>query len=437
MPVPGCASAALGNVLQLLVCHNLTMSTWTAELPPETIAAVRGEVSTLAAGIIEGVRAASPIYGDVFGSPEGMALRLGVEQAIRAFLDAVQEGRRVGGTDSETDELWRMLGEAEYQAGRSLEDLRAAFRNGIRAAWRGAAEVATRAGISAPATIALAEAIFVYGDELATDVVEGYLRIQSDQAGERERRRRRLAATLLDPGGQDSESVARAAELAQWLPPRELAVLALAGDDPGAVARRLDLDVLIGADGDGAWLVLPDPDGPGRTAALDRALDGEPAALGPTVPTADARRSLRWARLALDLAHDGALDAGGASAADTGGASAAGGGAGTPVRAADHLATLILLQDRELALAQSRARLAPLDDLAPGERARLTGTLAAWLDHQRHTPAIAAQLHVHPQTVRYRIAKLRELLGDVMDSGEGRFELGLALRIAAALPGQP
>ncbi|HEY1566832.1 MAG TPA: hypothetical protein VGF68_07425, partial [Solirubrobacteraceae bacterium] len=172
------------------------MSEWVAEsLPAETIAAVRGELGTLADGIIEAVRAASPIYGEVFGSPEGMALRLGVEQAIRAFLDAVEAGQRPA---RETDELWRMLGEAEYQAGRSLEELRAAFRSGIRAVWRGAAEVATRAGVSAPATISLAEAIFVYGDELATDVVEGYLRIQSDQAGERERRRRRLGAALLD-----------------------------------------------------------------------------------------------------------------------------------------------------------------------------------------------------------------------------------------------
>ncbi len=376
-------------------------------LPPETIAAVRGELGPLADGIIEAVRTASPIYGEVFGSPEGMALRLGVEQAIRAFLDAVERGERPAG---ETDELWRMLGEAEYQAGRSLEDLRAAFRSGIRAAWRGAAEVATRAGVSAPATISLAEAIFVYGDELATDVVEGYLRIQSDHAGERERRRRRLASALLDPAGHDPESVARAADLAHWPLPRRVAVVAVAGDDPAALARRLDLDVLSGADGDGPWLVLPDPDAPGRRAAVDHALAGEPAAVGPAVELAEAHRSLRWARLALEVVaeRDG------------------------PVRAVDHLAELILLQDRELAGLLARTRLAALDDLPAGERDRLIETLAAWLAHQRHTPAIAQELHVHAQTVRYRIAKLRQLLGDAMDTGDGRFELGLALRISAS-----
>jgi hypothetical protein len=381
------------------------MSEWTAEsLPPETIAAVRSELMPLADGIIEAVRAASPVYGEVFGSPEGMALRLGVEQAIRAFLDAVERGERPA---RETDELWRMLGEAEYQAGRSLEELRAAFRSGIRAAWRGAAEVAARAGVSASATISLAEAIFVYGDELATDVVEGFLRIQSDRAGERERRRRRLAGALLDPAGHDPETVARAAELAQWSLPGELAVVAVSGDDPAALARRLDGDVLSGSDGDGPWIVLPDPDAPGRRAAVDRALAAAPAAIGPTVPIADAPRSLRWARLALEVVA----------------------GAEGPIRVVDHLADLILLQDSELAALLVRARLGPLADLPAGEHDRLAETLAAWLAHQRHTPAIARELHVHPQTVRYRVAKLRQLLGEAMDTGQGRFELELALRI--------
>ena len=271
--------------------------------------------------------------------------------------------------------------------------------------------MASRAGVSTPAAIALAEAIFVYGDELATDVVEGYLRIQSDQAGERERRRRRLAAALLDPAGPDPEVVARSAELAGWPLPRTVAVVALAGDDPATPARAIDGDVLVGADGAGAWLIVPDPDAPGRRAAIDRALTGEAAAIGPALAAADAPRSLRWARLALDAI----------------------GGGERPLRVDDHLATLMLLGDRELAARLARIRLAALDGLPAGERERLTQTLAAWLAHQRHTPAIAARLNVHPQTVRYRIAKLRDLLGEAMDTSEGRFELDLALRADRAI----
>lgn len=395
-------------------CHNLTMPTepWPVQpLPAETVTAIRGQLGGLVEAIVAAVQAESRVYGEVLRAPEGIGIHLGIEQAIAAFLDAVESGRRPAG---ETDELWRRLGEAEFQAGRSLDDLRAAFRTGTRAAWRGAADLASRAGVSAPIAIALAEAIFIYGDELATDVVEGYLRIQSDEAGERERRRRRVAVTLLDPDGTDPEALQRAAELARWPVPRTLAAVALATDSPLPVTRRLDADVLSGADPEGAWLIVPDPDGPGRAGALARALAGEPAALGVTVGPAQAHRSLRWARAALALARDGAL------------------APESPLRVSDHLAALVLLQDRAMAAELMRSRLAALQALPAAQRARLLDTLAAWLAHQRDTPAIAARLHVHPQTVRYRMAKLRELLGDCLDMPEGRFELMLALRVRAA-----
>jgi DNA-binding PucR family transcriptional regulator len=41
---------------------------------------------------------------------------------------------------------------------------------------------------------------------------------------------------------------------------------------------------------------------------------------------------------------------------------------------------------------------------------------------------MAAALHLHPQTVRYRIVRLRELLGNQLDDPDARFELEVALR---------
>ncbi len=41
--------------------------------------------------------------------------------------------------------------------------------------------------------------------------------------------------------------------------------------------------------------------------------------------------------------------------------------------------------------------------------------------------AMARALHLHPQTVRYRLTRLRELLGDALDDPDARFELELAL----------
>jgi hypothetical protein len=389
---------------------------WTSlPLPGEAVSVVRGEIAALVDGVIASVRAENPVYADVLGSPEGLGIRLGTEQAIRAFLNAIEKGERPG---KETGEVWRRLGEGEFQAGRGLEPLRAAFRTGTRAAWRGAAELAAGAGITAPLVISLAEAIFIYCDELASDVVEGYLRAQSDEAGERERRRRRLAALLLDQASHDPETLERAAALARWPLPKKLAVLVLASDSPMTLTRRLDVDVLAGADVEGAWLIVPDPDGPGRKRSLDRAAKAAAVsvALGPTVPVADTARSLRWARSMLALIKNGAIKP------------------APVVRAADHLAALIVHCDPELGEALASRVLAPLETLTASERSRLLETLAAWLGHQRQTPEIAQALHVHPQTVRYRMRQLGELLGETLQTPDGRFELELALRARAADP---
>jgi hypothetical protein len=377
-------------------------------LPAETVAAVRAQTDRLAEGILAAVRAENDVYAGVLDGPEGMGIRLGIEQAIRAFLDAAQRGERPG---AEAGEVWRRLGEAEFQAGRGLDALRAAWRSGTRAAWRGAAMIAGETGISTAAVVELAEAIFVYTDELATGVFEGYVRMQSDEASERERRRRRLAALLMDAEAHDPETIARAAEMARFSLPRTVGVLALPGEEPGLVARRLGVQALSGSDREGAFVLVPDPTGPGQVSAIAHAVGGADAALGPTVAPREAHRSLRWARMVLALVQRGALPS------------------EHPTRAGDHLAAVVMLADEELARAFVQARLALLEELGGRERQRLLDTLEAWLDHQRHTPRVAAQLHVHPQTVRYRLAKLRELLGDQLEEADGRFELELALRL--------
>ena len=50
--------------------------------------------------------------------------------------------------------------------------------------------------------------------------------------------------------------------------------------------------------------------------------------------------------------------------------------------------------------------------------------------------AVAERLHVHPQTVRYRLGQLRELFGEDLDDPDRRFALMVALRLRRpAAPG--
>jgi DNA-binding PucR family transcriptional regulator len=57
-------------------------------------------------------------------------------------------------------------------------------------------------------------------------------------------------------------------------------------------------------------------------------------------------------------------------------------------------------------------------------------TALAYVQHGGNAAAMARALHVHPQTIRYRLGPLRELFGDALGDPDGRFELELALRWA-------
>jgi DNA-binding PucR family transcriptional regulator len=88
----------------------------------------------------------------------------------------------------------------------------------------------------------------------------------------------------------------------------------------------------------------------------------------------------------------------------------------------------VLGGDRRLANDLAERALAPLEGETELSRERLGSTLEAWLRHRGRTEEVARALHVHPQTVRYRLARLRELFGERLDAPDGRFELELALR---------
>jgi DNA-binding PucR family transcriptional regulator len=49
---------------------------------------------------------------------------------------------------------------------------------------------------------------------------------------------------------------------------------------------------------------------------------------------------------------------------------------------------------------------------------------------------VAERLGIHPQTARYRMARLRELFGDRLEDPDERFWLELALRIGHAVDNQ-
>jgi DNA-binding PucR family transcriptional regulator len=105
------------------------------------------------------------------------------------------------------------------------------------------------------------------------------------------------------------------------------------------------------------------------------------------------------------------------------------------ILAREQLGTLALHADPTLVGELAALRLAPLDALTPAARVRLEATLLAWLRRQGNVAEVAQELHVHPQTVRYRLARLRERFGETLEEPDARFELELALRATGASGG--
>lgn len=383
------------------------------DLPPELAARLRPAVPALTEEIIDAIAHSIPEYTRPLEGSFGRNLRIGVEQALVRFLDLIEDPTAEIGTDG----VYRALGRGEMRVGRSLDALQAAYRLGARVAWRRLAEVAAH-DLSPDTIPTLAEAIFAYIDQLAGQSVEGYAEAQSAAAGEHSRRRGRVAELLLDEAGADLAVVGPAAERAGWRIPRTLCAVALERSaNADALARAVGPDALPGAALGAPCVLVPDPVGPGRAERLNGVLDGHAAAVGPAVEPVRALDSLRPARRLLLLAGFRVPTEG-----------------GPPPRVDDHLVDLALDAAREPLAALAARRLAALDDRTEASRERLTETLRAWLELQGSAPAVAERLHVHPQTVRYRLARLREALGDALDDPEARFELLLALRAEQVRP---
>jgi hypothetical protein len=380
------------------------------ELPPEVAAVIRPLLPGLVDEIIAAVGTV-PGYQRPLEGEFGVGVRAGVEEALNHLVLEIEAGGSVPRGD-----VYRRLGRGEMRAGRSLDSLLSAYRLGARVMWRRAAEAGESSGLEPATLYLLAESIFAYIDVLSAESAEGYALEQTQIAGETELARRRLVRLLVRDPAAEPELVQAAAREAAWELPRTLAAVAIAapqGDEETGVRRPQAVRLPVGAIsenvGEVVCAIVPDPEAPGRRRQLERALRQAHArgGLGTTVAWGDAALSFVRARaaLALPAAGDEPL-----------------------ISARDHAGELLLRADPVLAAEFATATLAPLAELSAGSRERLTATLSAWLEEQGRLGPAATALGIHPQTARYRLARLRELFGDALDDPDGRFWLALALR---------
>ncbi|GAA2638049.1 helix-turn-helix domain-containing protein [Actinomadura fulvescens] len=396
-------SSAEAAGLEAIVC----------DVVPETVAKA---VAAIEAELPEYTRLQDPEHADFLSRT--------VERSIRGFLDLLL-GR--GSPEEELLEFFRDVGVIEAEEGLSVEVSQTAFRIGAGVAIHQLTEAAERhpdvSGVPGVVVGRVVEDVLGYLNRVAEAVLLGHADAQARAVGDLRLRRAQLIDQLITPVPHPGR-IGRLAAQADWPLPRTAAAVALA---PAAAGTRSGLmpppDVLVGLHLDEPCLIVPDPEGPGRGRLIQASLRNRIAAIGPTVPVSGLAHSLRVARLALALPRSELPPGGG------------------PIVAVEHLPLILLRLDPELTDTLLDHILAPLLNagMSAWQIRRLAKTLESCLEHGFTSTAVAAALHVHAQTIRYRLKQLQVLFGDELHDPSRRLALHLAVRawLARTAPGDP
>jgi hypothetical protein len=339
-------------------------------------------------------------------------LYLGVHGALEQLLSL--PGTEAPALDEHSRQLVAALGAGEYRQGRSMDALLAAYRTGARITFRGLSEACAEQGMEMSVVVDLGESILAYIDELSAVSVQAYAFEQTSRAGALELRRSDLVGALLAGTTQPAE-LRRLAAAADWRLPDRIAAVVMPLEQASGVRTRLGTAGLVVERESEATAVIAAPDLPGLRSRVADVFAGTSAVIGPPAQWEKVPLSHRVARL---VAAQRAV----VPDPDDGGA---------PVFAADHLGRVLLGSEPDVMAELAARRLAPLDGLSEAKRPVLEQTLLSWLVHWGQRVPVAEELGIHPQTVGYRLSRLRELFGEQLDDPEVRFELELVLRARA------
>ncbi|MDT5340635.1 MAG: hypothetical protein QOD90_6140 [Mycobacterium sp.] len=383
------------------------------ELSDDVVEALQAVLPRMAERTVVAVTVEVPSYTRAFSGRMGQTIENAVQMALGAFLRLAVRSHDSDPTATLSPALDGAyeLGRGEARQGRSMDALLSAYRVGARIAWQELSSTAVAAGLSAGTVARFAELVFAFIDELSASSVAGHSDELATTGRVRQRYLERLARQLL--AGESAETLRASAEKADWHPPETLtAVLVAEAQTRGLAARFGQSTLQLSEDLPGvesaeslAVLLVPDLDGRHRSQ-LRSALQGRRALVGPARPWLLAQSSYRRALRARDLTVDDEI-----------------------VDTDEHLVELVLTADREAADDLRRHALAPLAELRPNTAERLAETLRSWLLHQGQRDAVAADLFVHAQTVRYRMTQLRELYGDQLNDPQTILELTVALGV--------
>ena len=372
-------------------------------LTPQVAEGLAGLLPQVGEDVVAAITAEVPSYQDALTGPMGETIRTAVGIALSGFL-ASASGKAPESVPATPPALQGAyeLGRGEARSGRTTEALLAAYRIGARVAWRELSSTAVAAGLPSETLVELAALVFAWIDEVSDASVAGHADELATAGRVRQQLLSRLVRMILR--GDSPDALDAAAERAGWSRPATLTAVLVPAAQVAPVLAMASQATLVLSDvadlEDVTLLLVPDVHGHGR-AALLRVLEGRGATCGPAKPWLDARvsyqRALRARAAGLETDTDKAL------------------------------VSLVLDADAEARADLRAIVLAPLAELRPTTAEKLTDTLRSWLLHQGRREEIAAELFVHPQTVRYRVGQLREVYGERLEDPRWLLALTVAL----------
>jgi hypothetical protein len=375
------------------------------DLDDALVEVLRGELAVVAERAVASIIDEVPSYAGALSGPMGSTIRNAVQLALGGFLTLATRDGESPPMGPALEGAYQ-LGRGEARSGRTMEALLAAYRIGARVSWRDMSRTAVEEGIDAGQLSRFAELVFAYIDELSAASAAGHTDELESTGRLRQRNLERLARALIT--GAAPDAVVSAAERAGWVPPAELIAVLLPESQAAHASTLIDADTLQPVEDlpgipDGRALLLVPSAGSASRAALLRSLRSTSAVVGPSVPWLEAARSHQRAARAVTLDLSGVVD----------------------VDA--HLAALVLGADPDTRADLRAQVLAPLAAQRPSTAEKLTETLRSWVLNQGRRDAVAAELFVHAQTVRYRVQQLRELYGERLEDPQFVLEATLAL----------
>jgi hypothetical protein len=381
-------------------------------LPEEVIAKIRPEVPGLCEEIIDEICESIPGYAPLINGPYELPVRRAVERNVTTFVRQLSQPTS---TPDDQVAVCRDLGRLQALQQGELTVLEEAIRIGVRVAWRRCVPMLDHHDIAGNTQSLLADRLFAYVDELISHARAGYRDAAHANPG-LSSSRATLARMLLDTA-PDQQAIELFARQCRWQIPATVSVVALRQPAALEADQREEFvdDLLVDTEEQATVIVVPGEFDASRVTAIRAQFGATPTAVGPTVPLREAATSARWARRTLQLAEEGILEVD-----------------GTFVHADEHLLTLWLTAEPWLASRLLAQQLAPLEGSTHRARHHLTETLRSWTTSQGNVAATAAALRLHPQTVRYRVKRLRNLLGAAVDDSDWLLATQLAFRAVDA-----